>query len=145
MMICWPRSSAIGGARMRPTTSIGPPAGKGTTMVSVRAGQSCASAGWIDASTSASAAATGVLTMAPSEGLRAFRLIRARSARLDRAGPALDLARNELHEIFRGTALGRRDGHADRLVAFAHRRRLHRLVRRPGEALHDLRRRSLRK
>src|SRR5262245_738288 len=130
MMICWPRSSAIGGARIRPTTSIGPPAGKGTTMVSVRAGQSCAGAGWIDASTSASAAATGVLTMLPSEGLRAFASIRAGAARLDRAGPALDLAGNELREIFRGAVLRRRDGHADRLVALAQRRRLHRLVRR---------------
>jgi hypothetical protein len=62
MMICWPRSSPMGGARMRPTTSIGPPAGNGTTMVRVRAGHSCAAAG-AQAGTNASAAAMSLLTI----------------------------------------------------------------------------------
>src|SRR5947207_6601592 len=69
--------------------------------------------------------------------------IRARAARLDRAGPALDLARDELCEIFWRPALRRRDGHTDVLEALVHRRRLYRLVGGLGEAVHDLGRRSL--
>src|SRR3954470_1887184 len=38
---CWPSCSPRLVAMMRPTTSIGPPAAKGTTMVTGRAGQVC--------------------------------------------------------------------------------------------------------
>src|SRR5215813_6352963 len=67
------------------------------------------------------------------------------AARLDRAGPARDLADDELRQIVRRPALRRRDGHADALEPLAHRRRFHRLVGRVGEAPHDLVPRSLRK
>src|SRR5262245_46087268 len=137
-MTCWPSSSDSRGVRMRATTSIGPPAANGTTTVGGRAGQSCAGAAAGNASAPAS--------RAPMMIARCIRLssIGAGAARLDRAGPALDLARHELAEIVRRAALRRRDGDADALEALAHRRRLHRVVRRLGEPLHDRRRRSLR-
>src|SRR6185295_3379274 len=60
MMICWPSSSDIGGAMMRAATSIGPPAGNGTTMVTVRTGQSSAQAGKGSATSAAMMAHTDV-------------------------------------------------------------------------------------
>ena len=42
---CWPRSSLIRCAMMRPATSLGPPAANGTTRVRGRVGQLCATAG----------------------------------------------------------------------------------------------------
>src|SRR3954468_15817393 len=66
-----------------------------------------------------------------------------RSACLDRAGPSLDLAWNELGQIFRGSALRGRDGHADAFEPLADSRRLHRLVRSLGETPHDVVRRAL--
>ncbi len=55
---CWPSSSDIRGVMMRPTTSIGPPAANGTTIVTGRAGQSCA-----DAPTVATVNAASVVKM----------------------------------------------------------------------------------
>src|SRR6185436_15305790 len=60
MMICWPSSSDIGGAMMRAATSIGPPAGNGTTMVMVRTGQACAQAGTACVSSATMTAHTNV-------------------------------------------------------------------------------------
>src|SRR5262252_2639372 len=65
------------------------------------------------------------------------------AARLDGAGPARDLADDELCQILRRPALRRRDGHANALEPLAQGRRFHRLVGGLGEALHDLVRRSL--
>src|SRR6266498_4600040 len=97
------------------------------------------------ASTLASAAAMlGLTIVRLPPWIRDRASIRARPARLDGTRPSLDLARHELRQIVRRPALRRRDGHADALEALAHRRRFHRLVGRPGEAPHDLVRRSLR-
>src|SRR5712671_389612 len=137
MMICWPSDSLIGGARILATTSIGPPAGKGTTMVTVRVGQSCARTALAQTSTRASAAIVRSMAASPS--------IRAEPVRLDRAGPSLDLAGDELGEIFRRATLGRRHRHADAFEPLAQRRSLDRLVRGSCEAAHDRVRRSLRK
>src|SRR5262249_44123305 len=72
-------------------------------------------------------------------------LIFARAARLAGAGPARDLAADELDETLRRPALRRRAGRADALEPLAHGRCFHRLVDGLGEAPHDLVRRSLRK
>ena len=52
---CWPSSSDIRGVMMRATTSIGPPAANGTTIVTGRAGQSCAEAATVATANAASA------------------------------------------------------------------------------------------
>src|SRR5438552_11089197 len=120
---CCPSNCDMRGEMMRATTSIGPPAANGTTMVTGRPGQSCAAAG--DAAAAASATAISILGMAPSRAS-----VLAHPAGLDRTRPALDLGRHELDQVFGRPALRRRDGHADAPEAFAHRRRLHRIVRR---------------
>jgi hypothetical protein len=45
MITCWPRTSESRRPTMRPSTSVPPPAANGTTMVSGRLGQLCATAG----------------------------------------------------------------------------------------------------
>ena len=55
----------MGGAMIRATMSSGPPAGKGTTMVTLRLGQSWARAGSAHASKATTSAAIA-LTMAAS-------------------------------------------------------------------------------
>jgi hypothetical protein len=91
MMICWLISSLMGGARMRATTSIGPPAGKGTTMVTVRLGQSSALAGLAQASQTANAAI--VLTMVASR-LRTLGASPLNSIACHSGAPLLRRARN---------------------------------------------------
>src|SRR5215467_4522256 len=59
------------------------------------------------------------------------------AARLDRAGPFLDLGRDELGEIFRASALGRHHSDAERSEPLAHPRRVDRLGGRLGELAHD--------
>src|SRR5215470_11014301 len=147
MMTCWPSSSVSGGAKIRPTTSIGPPAGNGTTMVMGRLGQSCALAGPAQASATMNAVIPRMFLLPRSPRLclslgRRFS-IRARPAGLDRARPAIDFARDELRQILRSAALRCRDRDADALEPLAHGRCLHRLVRGLGEALHDLGGRAL--
>src|SRR4051794_39606742 len=155
----------MGCAKIRAATSSGPPAGKGTTMVMVRAGQSWAWIGSFGASTttaSVAAMSLGTIVFTPrlerlTRSLAAAWSLRcsfrerwgrtlsvcACSACLDRAGPALDLARNELGQILRGSALRGRDGHADALEPLADRRSLHCIVRSLREAPHDVIRRAL--
>src|SRR4051794_19658286 len=154
----------MGCAKIRAATSSGPPAGKGTTMVMVRAGQSWAWIGSFGASTttaSVAAMSLGTIVFTPrlerlTRSLAAAcrcavrfandgggRSVCACSACLDRAGPALDLARNELGQILRGSALRGRDGHADALEPLADRRSLHCIVRSLREAPHDVIRRAL--
>src|SRR5947209_7942874 len=60
----------------------------------------------------------------------------AHAARLDRAGPFLDLGRNVFGEIVRAPALRRHDGDAQRSEPLAHRRRVDRLGSRLAELAH---------
>src|SRR5262249_55298551 len=56
---CWPSTSLSPWARMRPATSLGPPAANGTTRVSGRLGKFCAEAMPVEASSASSAAKAG--------------------------------------------------------------------------------------
>src|SRR5580700_5565194 len=67
---CWPRISLTRCAITRPSTSVGPPAANGTTMVTGRVGQSCAPAVPVRASNPASAKAHRAFGMAFSLPLR---------------------------------------------------------------------------
>src|SRR6476659_5764903 len=140
----------MGCAKIRAATSSGPPAGKGTTMVMVRAGQSWAWIGSFGASTTtASVAAMSLSSIASLPRVRTtterMLSVCACSACLERACPSLDLAWNELGQICRGSALCGRNGHADAFEALADSRRLHCFVRSLGEAPHDVSRRTFRK
>src|SRR5207248_1285112 len=65
-------------------------------------------------------------------------LIRAYAARLDRAGPLVDLAFHELSEILRRGAIVWHERGSETLHPFAHRGRLHGLHDRAVEPAHDV-------
>src|SRR5262249_40631432 len=60
---CWPRTSLNPCARMRPATSLGPPAANGTTSVSGRLGQFCAGAVPVAASSPSSTPKAGTAAL----------------------------------------------------------------------------------
>src|SRR5438128_1517489 len=73
---------------------------------------------------------------AGTNGNRSYSLP-AHAARLDRAGPFLDLGRNVFGEIFSAPPRRRRDRDAEAGIALAHHRRVDRFARRLVELAHD--------
>src|SRR5262249_45813763 len=165
-MICWPRSSDMRAAMMRPATSIGLPAAKETTIVMGRLGQSCAAAGALAKAAAISNAAEATWTRpwlamvvpctASSPLLEVFNGIPAAPGvvdqpvsfaidirRLDRSAPALDLAGDELAEIIGRSPLGRDQLRADFFQPLLHARRVHRRDDGGVQLLHDGRRGAL--
>src|SRR5262245_25881453 len=106
-------------------------------MVIARFGQSCALAGANCASRRVIAAAI-VLSMLFLPAIS----IRADAGLADGLGPALDLLRQELGEIFGAAAFGRNDLEAELLEALADRRIVEHIAQRLVELAHDRLRRS---
>src|SRR5262249_40785224 len=70
---CWPRTSLSPWARMRPATSLGPPAANGTTRVSGRVGKFCAGAVPAEASSASIAPKTFTRGFIPRLLMHIFR------------------------------------------------------------------------
>ena len=115
-----------------------PPAANGTIRVIGRVGQSCAAAGASGRQRPAPRRPAPFVVLSshsPQVSLRSYCSVDAvDAARLDRHGPALDLGRDELGQIFRRAPILRGDDDADRLEALAHRRRVDGVARRLGRA-----------
>src|SRR4051794_21706489 len=163
---CWPRTSPMRWARMRPSVSCGPPAANGMIMVTGRLGKSCARATGRPAMT-VSAKAVGAMAMkrrlsmsglplvkrtasSPIRGAQvnvayaaAQASIRVDPGGLDNLAPARDLLGDELGEILGRALLGRHKVESEGLQALADRRILERIPHRLVELAHDRLRRAL--
>src|SRR5215471_11974321 len=131
---CWPSASLSRCPKMRAMVSTGPPAAYATTMVIGRAGQSCAVAGAV--SVTASASATSSLAMIVSV------LFGRDPGFLDDLRPRLDVLLDKRLQILRRAAVGSDHVGADLGHALLHRGRIERRDRRGLQLLQDRRGRA---